>query len=64
MPTYIEFISLVLGFAGAVLMAAPEVVEKLFRTLCCCSANNKGTSIQQSGDDAKLLKNVDEIEQE
>ena len=35
-PTYIELICLVLGFFGAILIAAPDVIEKLVRFVFCC----------------------------
>lgn len=42
-PSYIEFLCLACGFFGAVLMAAPEVIEKLFRFLFCCKKTKEKT---------------------
>lgn len=37
-PTYVEFLCLALGFVGAVEMAAPEIIEKVF----CCFRKKSG----------------------
>lgn len=36
-PSYIEFIALVLGLMGALELVIPEQIEKLFS--CCCLAS-------------------------
>jgi len=42
-PSYIELICLAFGFIGAVLMAAPEVIEKCFLCILCRNKERKVT---------------------
>lgn len=54
-PNYIELISLASGFIGAVLMAAPDVVEKLFGYLFCCTCCKIREATLVSADDVSSL---------
>lgn len=42
-PTWVEFLALVLGFGGALELVIPDIVAKIFKCSCCKKTKKKGT---------------------
>ena len=56
-PSYIELICLALGFVGAVIMAAPELIEKLFLFVFCCNTKSDKIKAESSKSQQKSHQN-------
>lgn len=61
-PTYVEFIALVVGFGGALELVVPEFFEKVF--CCCCKSNGTKTTNEKAAshkDEKKLAPEEEDL---